>query len=326
MPKEVDLSICIVNTNNKELLRNCLYSIYASKAKIPCEIFVVDNNSSDNSVEMVETAFPEVKLIVNKERLGYATSLNKALNQVAGRYILISNEDIVFKEDTLTKMFNFMEADTGIGVLNCKLLYPDGRLQASTGAYPSVIDALIRLGRSLPHLSRLKLFTKYSQENWNYGKSQELMGCYPMGCCLMIQRQAIEKVGLMDERFTPVYLEETDWCYRIKKAGFKIYYLADAEVVHYHGYTIRRSNKEFKTTISLAWFKNRRYYFRKHHSIASYYFLVSVDFLFFSLSLLYWSTFFLLKREGREIKREHIEYSKKALLEIFHRTKQTTGS
>lgn len=322
----LDLFIAIVNTNNREILHQCLESILLNTDGISYKVAVLDNFSEDGSKEMVVQEFPQVKLYINEKRKGLSKNWNHLLRENPdSRYSLILNEDIILKDNAFGRLAKFMDQHLQIGVSGCKLLYPDGRLQASVGAYPTMSDVLIRLGQSLPCLSWLKLFSKYSPKYWNYGKSQELIDCYPMGCCLMVRREAIEKVGLMDEKFDPIYLEETDWCYRIKKAGFKIYYLADVEVIHYHGYTIKKLSKDFKTSIIHAWFINRRYYFRKHDNVINYYFLVILDLVFFSISLLKWSILYQIKKEKREIARDQLEYAKKAWLEIFHRTKPTSG-
>ena len=139
-----DLSISIVNTSNRALLEQCLDSIRSTVRHATYEVLVVDNNSSDGSAEMVETRFPEMQLIRNAERLGYPASHNRALRRSSGRYVLVLNEDMLMLPGALDTMVAFMDEHPEAGMLGCRLLNPDGSLQPSCRAFPSLGIMLLR--------------------------------------------------------------------------------------------------------------------------------------------------------------------------------------
>ena len=314
----VDLVISIVNTNNKDILRTCMESILKNTHGITYKLCVLDNCSEDGSAEMVKNEFPQVSLMINEKRESYARNHNRVYKKnPEGKYFLMLNEDIIVQDNAFYRMFEFMEANPEIGLLGCKLTYPDGTTQKSIARYPSLFEVFTRFGQRIKPLANFKLISKYSVKNWNYDKSCELINCYPMGSCSMIRKETIEKVGLMDERFAPIYLEEVDWCYRIWKAGYKLYYLADVTIIHYHGYTIKKSNPEFRNTIRAAFYRNRRYYFQKHCGIFSYYGLL-VHNLFGAIGgLLFWQIYPLIKNVPRSDVQAHINQYKRYLSDIF---------
>lgn len=134
----LDLSICIVNWNVESLLKACLRSIIDNTSGISCEVIVVDNDSSDGSVDMVKAEFPQVKLIVNKENAGFTRANNQAIRISKGRYIMLLNPDTVIIDNALNKMVRFMESRFDCGALGCKLLNTDGTLQRSCKTFPSL--------------------------------------------------------------------------------------------------------------------------------------------------------------------------------------------
>ncbi|MGB9612606.1 MAG: glycosyltransferase family 2 protein [Candidatus Margulisiibacteriota bacterium] len=234
----VDLSIIIVNTNNKELLENCLKSIYAHTHRVTFEIIVVDNNSHDGSQQMVKNNFPKVILIENKENVGFIAASNQGLRRFKGRYALLLNDDTIVKDFAFDYLIEFMDNHPTVGACGPKLLNTNGTIQRQGGI----------LGKKF----------------WLSQKPIEVR--FLVGACLMVRREVIEKVGILDENLF-FYNDDLDWCLRIRKAGWKIYYLPQAEVVHYGGYS---SKRVFNPKLFIEGFKGGLYFCRKHYGEFAY--------------------------------------------------------
>jgi hypothetical protein len=254
----MDLSIIIVNWKVKDLLEKCLRSVFDQTKNISFEVFVVDNNSGDGSVEMVREKFPQVDLTASAENLGFAKGNNLAIKKSRGKYILLLNPDTEILENALEKMVRFMDAHPECGIAGCKLLNPDLSLQPSVRAFPdlaSQVFILLKIHHLFPHS---KAMYKYLVQNFDYEKTQEVDQV--MGAFMMIRREVIEKIGLMDETFW-LWYEEVDFCKRAKDAGFKILYTPEAKIIHFFGQSFKQAmgvkkQKDFNRSLS--------YYFKKH--------------------------------------------------------------
>lgn len=230
-----DLSVIIVNWNTRDLLKKCLKSIIKNISGMSYEIIVVDNNSSDGSCQMVEREFPQVRLIRNKENLGFARANNQAIKRSQGKYILLLNPDTIVLNRALNKMVEFMNAHLQIGALGARLLNPNGTLHPSCRRFPTLATAFFEntfLDRLFP---RNRIIGRYKMGYWDHDDIREVD--QPMGACLMVRRKTIDQIGLLDEQFY-MYYEEVDWCYRIKKAGWKIYFIPQAQIIHYAGQSV----------------------------------------------------------------------------------------
>ena len=276
----VDLSIVIVNYNVKHRLRECLQSIYGNTKKISFEVTVVDNNSSDGSVDMVKSEFPEVKLIENCKNLGFAKATNQGLKENRGRYILLLNPDTIVLPDALDKMVEFLEVNSHAGALGCKLLYPDGSLQRSCRSFPTLITAFFENTGLEKFFPRNKLVAKYRMGYWDYDDIREVD--QPMGSALMISRKVFERVGFLDEQFY-MFFEEVDWCFRAKKRGWKIYFTPRAEIVHYGSQSARPTMPR----MMILGYKSKHRFFRKHYGILSECMVKQMDLLGLILKTLY---------------------------------------
>jgi GT2 family glycosyltransferase len=288
----IDLSISIVNTNNRELLAQCLDSIYHTIQRASCEILVVDNWSTDGSTEMMQARFPQVEVIENAKRLGYAASHNRALRRCQGRYVLVFNEDMLVSPGALEEMVAFMDAHPDAGMLGCRLLNADGSLQTSCRTFPNL---WIQLFRSL-YLDKLFPGNRWTGANymsyWGHDTVREVDVI--KGCCMLVRREVLEQVGLMDERFF-LYYEETDWCYRTKRQGWKVYFTPDAEIVHYGEQTTRRQSSQMTLIQHQSLFK----YFRKHHGWAAATIVRLLSIVETGLRVIYWSLSSLIRRRER---------------------------
>ncbi len=236
----VDLSIIIVNYNVKEFLENALISIKKAIEGINAEIFVVDNASEDGSVEMIKQKFPEVNLIANSENLGFAKANNQALKLARGKYILLINPDTIVQEDTFKVLISFLESHPECGMVGCKVLNPDGTLQlACRRSFPTPWVAFTKMIGLSSLFPKSKIFAKYNLTYLNPDEVAEVDAV--SGSFMMIRREVYESVGGLDEDFF-MYGEDIDWCYRIKKAGWKIYYVPFTQIIHFKGESTKRSN------------------------------------------------------------------------------------
>lgn len=219
----MDLSVIIVNYNTKDLTRKCLQSVFASKTEFSYEVFVSDNGSSDGSIEMLISEFPQASLLKNQHNIGFSKGNNVAIRRAGGRHILLLNSDTEVRKDTLDLSVKFLDAHPDAGAMGCKVLLPDGSLDpACRRRFPNPINAFYRL------------FGMRGRSDYNIvGPVDEEMevDCI-MGAYMMVPRAVIERVGMLDEEYF-MYGEDIDWCWRIKKAGYKIVYYPKAEITHY---------------------------------------------------------------------------------------------
>jgi GT2 family glycosyltransferase len=254
---EPTLTVSIVNTNNRDLLRGCLGSIQKATTRTSYEIIVVDNDSDDGSAEMVQREFSGVRVIKNKSRQGYGHSHNRAILDAKGEYILIFNEDMIVLENALDAMVEKLQADRTIGALGCRLLNQDLTLQHSCFRFRSFSQDLFEniFPRNVLFPNSCRRGKMYY---WDHDEERDVD--IIMGCCMMIPRKIFAEVGLFDPMFF-VYSEEDDLCKRIKNHGYRVVFTPDAEIVHIGGQT----SKEMSLRMSLVMMESKIRYTRKHH-------------------------------------------------------------
>ncbi len=228
----MDLSIIILNYKTKGLTKQCLKGLQLLNPKIDYEIIVVDNSSHDGTVEMIREEFPSVKIIESAVNCGYAAGNNLGIKQATGKYIMILNPDVSIMNNSLDVMYRFMEEHPTVGLIGPKLINPDGTTQASCRTFPSWQTLLLYrrtpLGRL--HGPRQKL-RRHLMLDFDHSHNRAVD--WMIGACFFARTDAMKKVGLLDERFF-LYLEDVDWCRRFWQSGYQVYYVADAEMVHYH--------------------------------------------------------------------------------------------
>jgi len=254
----MDLSILIVNWNTKALLIQCLKSVHLKMGNGEREVFVVDNGSVDGSVESVREKFPEVIVIQNPMNLGFAKANNQALSLSKGRYILLLNPDTQEREGAIETLRAFMDNHPEAGVAGPQLLNSNGSKQNSIANFPSLATEL--LNKSLLRWFFPKIFPGKER---NLSEPIEVDSV--IGACMMVRREAMEQVGLLDEDYF-LFLEETDWCYRIKRAGWKIYHHPQAEIYHFQGKSAEKDKKRAK----VEYYRSRYQYFKKHQGNAQW--------------------------------------------------------
>lgn len=236
----MDLSIIIVNYNVKEFLQNLIQSIYKAVENLSYEIIIVDNCSDDGSVDFIKSKFPEVTLIANKENLGFSKANNIGLKESRGDYLLLLNPDTVVGEDTLARMINFLKENNEVGLASCKILNPDGTLQlACRRSFPGPWTSFCRVTGLSSLFPKSRLFARYNLTYLDENESYEVDAI--SGSFMVLPRNVYEKIGGLDEQFF-MYGEDLDFCYRVQKAGFKVFYFHDAQIIHYKGESTKRSS------------------------------------------------------------------------------------
>ncbi len=230
-----DLSIVIVSWNTCDLLDACLHSalVEAEAAGLAAEIYVVDNNSTDQSVEMVRQRYPSVKLIENKHNPGFAKANNQALALATGRYHLLLNPDTYVLEDGFGVLVRFMDEHPEAGAAGARLLNADGSLQCSCSPEPT----LVREAWRLFHLDELRPLGSYSMVEWPTDRPR--LVDVVQGAAMIVRATVVQQVGLLDEGYF-MYSEEVDWCTRIRRAGWQIYWTPQARIIHYGGQSARQ--------------------------------------------------------------------------------------
>lgn len=261
-----DLTISIVNTDNRDLLQNCLRSLYeTTRARL--QVFVVDNASADGSAAMVQREFPQVTLLQNETRAGFAASHNRALERGAGHYLFVLNEDTKILPQCIDTLIAFMDAHPDVGACGPHLWNADGSLQRTANRFPTLtfgIFEALSLNRLFPNNPVLR-HNIYAEWDRTTTRAVDAVS----GAALLVRRDAMEQVGLLDANFF-IYKEEVDWCLRLHQRGWKIFYVADAQLIHYGGSsTAARTPEKFHR----IYWDSSLYYYRKHYGATAYYFL-----------------------------------------------------
>lgn len=224
-----DLSIIVVSYNTCELLASCLESVHSTVAGVDYEVIVVDNASTDGSPDLAESEFGAVRLIRNAENVGFARANNQAIRESRGRYVLLLNSDAVLLRGAVATMVVFMDHHPEVGAVGAQLVNPDGTFQWSHADFPTLWGELL-LMTGLNKLVCSPCYPSYPPSNSIEPRDVDWVS----GACMMVRRSAIDKVGVLDESYF-MYSEETDWCYRLKEAGWRVFYLPEARVVHWSG-------------------------------------------------------------------------------------------
>jgi len=226
---EVTLSIIIVNWNTRDITRNCLRSVREKVAGINCEVIVVDNASSDASVEMIRAEFPEAHLIVNDENLGFGRANNQGMRVARGRYFLLLNSDTLVIDDSIQRLVSFMERDPGIGIAGCKLLFEDLTLQGSCSRFPSIKIALVEDLMLYKFLSRRRQGELLLNGYWAHDRTRDVDAVW--GAAMLVRREVFEQTAGFDEKIF-MYGEDLDWCMRVRDKGWRITFAHDCRIVH----------------------------------------------------------------------------------------------
>ncbi|MGB7582214.1 MAG: glycosyltransferase family 2 protein [Sedimentisphaerales bacterium] len=289
----LDVSIIIVNWNTRDILRGCLWSVYEQTQDISFEVIVVDNASTDGSVEMVKRDFPQAVLIENMGNRGFAAANNQGLKITKGQYILLLNSDTIVLDGAIQKTVVFAEQHPEAAVIGCKALNPDGSLQPTCFMFPSLINMFLSSTYLYELFPRDRFFGRERMTWWDRNDVREVD--VVTGCFMLVRRRAIEQTGLMDEQFF-VYGEETDWCYRFRQGGWKVLFIPDAKIVHLGG----QSSKQMASQMTLQLKGSILQFMRKHHSFLEYSIACILVWLFFTIRVPWWFIKYIFARTQKD--------------------------
>lgn len=251
------VSVVVVTLNSREMTLRCLQAVSEAAAEVPVEVWLVDNGSVDGTAEAVAEAFPRTRIIRNRTNRGFAAANNQALRRARGRYWLLLNTDTLLRRSALEAMVRYLDTHPRAAVVGPQLVDEGGRRRNSVHTFPTLATEL--LNRSL---LRLMFPRRYPGRRTRFAGPTEVDAL--LGACLMVRAEAASQVGLLDEAYF-FYYEETDWCLRFRKAGWRVVFLPEVSVVHLTGGTAR----SFSRARSIERHRSRYTFFRKHRSRAS---------------------------------------------------------
>ncbi|MBI3443616.1 glycosyltransferase family 2 protein [Candidatus Woesebacteria bacterium] len=258
----MDISVIIVNWNTKKLLEDCLKSIFEFTKGINFEVIVVDNGSEDGSRDMVKKKFPQVKLIPNKENLGFTKANNQGIKIAKGEYMLLLNSDTYLVENSLKKLVGKARSIANLGALGPMLLNENRSIQQSAGFFPHLPQVFYWMS-FLDDLPGGTILRPYHVDHDSfYQKDQEVN--WVTAAAILVPKRVIGKVGSLDENIF-MYGEEVDWCYRIKKEKFEIFYSPATKIVHIG----RGSSGKISQNAILGEYGGIKYFYAKHKSSRS---------------------------------------------------------
>lgn len=283
-----DISIVICNYNTSKILKNTLSSIYRNNKNISFEIVVVDDGSTDDSIEIIKKYFPKIKVIRNIKNLGYSKSCNIGTKLSKGKYILHLNSDVNFTKNThMNSLIKFMDEHPNTGICGCKIVKTDGSLDLSCRhSLPTIRNSLFQpfgLYKLFPNIKSINYYMTYLPDN-------QITKVGGLGAFMLIRRKLIEEIGYLDERFF-IYCEDTDYCYRAIKAGWDIYYFPKIKVKHMHGGT----TNQFPIRALLIFHKGIFLFYKKHYASKNFLLLNFIVYLGILVRLTLFTTFELFR-------------------------------
>jgi GT2 family glycosyltransferase len=259
----VDVSIIIVSWNAKKYLLDCLNSLIQRQKEYSQELIVVDNASSDGSAELVEKDFPQVKLIRNEENLGFAKANNIGIRASNARYVCLINSDVILLDHCIEKLIDFMDSHPSTGMIGPKILNPDRSLQPQCQHFPTIWNHLCQTFGFNKLFPNSALFSEPFMRYWAYNETKKVEVIN--GCFWIIRREALDKVGLLDEDFF-FYGEDIDWCKRFQNAGWEVMFNPNAAAIHFGGASSANAPIRFYIELQKADLR----YWRKHHGRLGY--------------------------------------------------------
>lgn len=255
----MDLSIVTVNWKVKDLVFRSLESLYKYTSNINFEVFFVDNNSADGSVDLIREKFPQAHVIANQKNLGFAKACNQGIEKSSGDFVLLLNPDTEFFDNALDKLISWMRSHPDVGIAGGKLLNSDHTLQQSVRHFPMFVSQaliLLKLHHLLPNLKPLRY---YFAKDFDYTKEQVVDQI--MGSFFCIRRDLIKQIGPLDERYF-IWFEEVDYCKMAKDAGWRVVYTPEFSIIHHGGESFAQV---FAFKKQRMFNDSLRKYIHKHH-------------------------------------------------------------
>lgn len=287
----MDVSVIIVNWNTRQLLYDCLKSMKDTTKNVTYEIIVVDNNSSDDSVEMLAEQFPDIKLIVNDKNLGFAAANNQGIEISQGRYVLLLNSDTLLYEGAIEKNVIYADDNPDAAVFGCRVMNSPDSVGMTCFSFPTLLNLFFSMTGLEQAFKMNRLFGRERMRWWprdTFRRVDVVTGMY-----MFVRKNAIDEVGVMDDSFF-FYYEETDWCYRFAKAGWKALFNPEAIIMHVGGGGQSSSKAAMKMFVQLQ--KSCLIYFKKHKGSMKTFIARILLALGFVGRSLYWSSVIMCKK------------------------------
>jgi N-acetylglucosaminyl-diphospho-decaprenol L-rhamnosyltransferase len=257
-----DLSIVIVSFQVRDLLNRCLNSLWTRETTLALQVFVVDNASADGTVDLVRERYPWVHLIANSENRGFSAANNQALKEATGRYFMLLNPDTALprsQANALDVLVAFMDSRPRAGACGPKLRYADGSLQHSAFRFPSLAQIYFDLFPANRRIMDSRLNGRYPRKLYEAARPFQID--HPLGAAFLVRPAAVKDAGWLDEEFF-IYAEEIDWARRIRRSGWEIWCVPQAEILHYEA----QSTSQFRDLMFVELWRARFHLFRKHYS------------------------------------------------------------
>lgn len=260
----IDIAVIIVSWNVRQYLADCLRSVFADlrASNLTGEVWVVDNRSTDGTTDMVRNLFPQVHLIANDDNPGFGAANNQGMRATADkkpRYFFLLNPDTVVRPGAMGKMVDFLDKNPAAGMCGARLIYGDGRFQHSAYAFPHLAQLVFDLFPIPDRLYETRINGRYPRRLY-HPNATPFQVDHPLGATMMVRRDVAEVTKGFDEEFF-LYCEELDWCWRIRQAGWEIYTVPAAEVVHFGG----ESTSQIKAKSLVDLWTSREQFYRRHY-------------------------------------------------------------
>ena len=282
----MDVSIIIVSYNTCALLRGCLTSLQTQTHGVGYEILVVDNGSSDDSCAMIETEFPEVNLIRNRENRGFSKANNQAINKSSGACVLLLNSDTVLENNAVGIMYEFMRSHPSTAVCGPLLLNADRTVQRSIDTHPTATSMLLRLMLAAkPNRPWRLLREKYDPGTFDYSKRYQITDGWLTGAVLMIRKEVFADVGLFDEAYH-FMLEDTDWGLAVSRSRWETWLVPGAIITHLLGGSRKSLSEEREIFLKTVGVRQQRYYVLKNLGLVRYWLYRSGVLCFYVMNLI----------------------------------------
>ncbi len=298
------ISIIIVTFNSGKVIENCLNSILNSQLQpLEYEIIVIDNNSSDNTKDLLKGySASNIQIILNMENLGFARACNQGVRMAKHQTVLLLNPDTIVKQHSIRDSYRFLHSSRNIGIVGCKILDKDGKIIKSCRYFPTISDALSRALGLYKIFPGSRMFGRVMLSNFDYMQNREVD--VVSGAFLMFKKKVTEDIGLFDEGYF-LYTEEVDFCYRAKQAGWKIFYYAGAEIWHQEGHSAQNEAAYVSTFIQQH--RSNHLFYKKYYPAIQRKLFWILGFTEVSIRAAFWSLCFLLTGSKRA-KRKYFRY------------------
>jgi GT2 family glycosyltransferase len=288
-------------------------------------MFVIDNASSD-SIKGIEPEFPTIKFIYNEKNIGFAAANNIGIKRSKGKYILLLNPDTRVNENSFQPMIDYLENHDDVAIVGCKIFNTNGEIERSTHSFPSLLKEFVHANEFIKNMigyesktaALLKKFLKSKslESYWDHNSSREVD--HVTGACMMVKKEAIDKIGILDEAFF-LYNEEVEWSYRFKQAGYKSVFLPTSNIIHLFGHsTGQRVQKQAVNNLLVERYRGMFYFFQKHYGVINLFLLRILVFEGFTLRILFsFISSFFISNERNRLKKIERASMRKILSLIF---------